>query len=280
MCVFFTGERRCLSCKSADNEICFHHALDTDNEIERKRQQCVAFEQRYAYFQYLLDDNAWKYFVMKNDPNIVNQKYSPTHIDYVPAGRAEKIDFSSIINNELMVRSMDRTGNLEIRRERLKKVLNDQDDYIYMKKAVVRYDRTRNVRLVKVEWCIPCAMHMHNRVTEKILFQLLKKAYSLRDTRSSKDNFIETINTTMNEIVLGSAHNRTRWSVPLTDNKNDISSNLSLSDGGAKKVMENIDVLLSDCFNSFDNNNPREWTELYTKYDEVILLFKYVNKLL
>ena len=66
----------------------------------------------------------------------------------------------------------------------------------------------------------------------------------------------------------------------MTDNKNDINSNLCLSDGGSKKVMENIDVLLSDCFNSFDKDNPREWTELYSKYDEVISLFKYVNKLL
>ena len=138
---------------------------------------------------------------MKVDPNILNKENLPLHIDYKPPNRQAKLDFNPTINQELSIRNLAREGRLEVRQARLKEALLDQSDYLYMKKAILRYERTKSERKVKVEWCVTCIMHMHNRVTEKILYQILKEGYALRATRELKHAYIEAIQDTLNKNV-------------------------------------------------------------------------------
>ena len=276
---FKMGRLRCSECVRDNVEKCFHHTMDTDSEIERKKKKCEKLEEKYNYFEHLLDDGSWKYFVMKVDPNILNKENLPLHIDYKPPNRQAKLDFNPTINQELSNRNLAREGRLEVRQARLKEALLDQSDYLYMKKAILRYERTKSERKVKVEWCVTCIMHMHNRVTEKILYQILKEGYALRATRELKHAYIKAIQDTLNKNVFESENSPTNWQVPLTENKNDISSKLLLTDGRSKQLMKNVDVVLNITFNTFDDTNPTEWTEKYRKWDNVISLFNEVNEM-
>ena len=123
-------------------------------------------------------------------------------------------------------------------------------------------------------------LHLHNRVTEKIFYEVLKKGYSLRETNASKQAYIDAVTDTVNSAILGSEHSQTTWKVPMTENNNDISSKISLTDGQAKKLMANIDVLLAVIFSTFDDDTPEEWTDLYVEWEAVIGKFKELNQLI
>ena len=96
----------------------------------------------------------------------------------------------------------------------------------------------------------------------------------LQDSNASKQAFIDVVNTTINSSVLGSEHSQTGWKVPMTENNNDISSSLSLTDPQAKKLMASIYVILAIIFDTFDDNNPEEWREFYISWEYVITKFK------
>ena len=66
----------------------------------------------------------------------------------------------------------------------------------------------------------------------------------------------------------------------MTEKNNDISSSFLLTDPQAKKLMANIDVILSIIFDTFDDNNPEEWTELYVSWEYVITKFKELNEMI
>ena len=59
---------------------------------------------------------------------------------------------------------------------------------------------------------------------------VLKVGYSLRNTQKEKDEYIDSINDTINKFILGSKHSSINFEVPLTNEWTDIASNISLSD--------------------------------------------------
>ena len=58
-------------------------------------------------------------------------------------------------------------------------------------------------------------------------------------------------------MFFGSESSPTNWQVPLMENKNDISSKLSLTDGRSKQLMEHVDIVLNITFNTFDGSTQR-----------------------
>ena len=203
----------------------------------RKKRKCKEMEEEHPYLKDLQKDESWTYFVVSVDPYVINRTHLPTNIDYKPPAddRAAKLDFSTTINRELLLCGItNREGNLAIRRDRLKKILTCQSNYFYIRKAIDRYEATRSKRKILVIQAIPCVLRLHNRVTEKIFYDILKKGYSLRTTNTDKQEFIDSVNSTLNTVVLGSEYSVTGWKFPMTENNNDISAKLSLTDPQAK----------------------------------------------
>ena len=108
----------------------------------------------------------------------------PNHIDYKGKTRPDKITFSSTVTQQLQLRNIDSEGRLNERVERLQEVLFEQEEYLTIRNTIERYEQASAQRLVPIMWCIPCIMHLHNRVVEKIIFMLLKK--DIASDRSKK----------------------------------------------------------------------------------------------
>ena len=159
----------------------------------------------------------------------------PNHIDYEGQTRPDKLAFSSTVTQQLQLRNIDSEGRLNERVERLQEVLFEQEEYLTIRNTIERYEQASAQRLVPIMWCIPCIMHLHNRVVEKIIFMLLKKGYSKQASREEKQLYVSAIENTMNSCVLGSEYNEVHWQVPLNDTKTDIAGSISLTDMQAKK---------------------------------------------
>ena len=198
------------------------------------------------------------------------------HIDFVGANRQEKLDFSSTINEQLKLRGLSDTGLKKERLERLRAALFDQQLYVTTCRTVKRYDESRPYRLIPVDWCIPCIMHLHNRIVEKILVMLIKKGYAKRASNDKKAQFISAMENTMNSCVLGSQYNETDWSVPLNEGKTDVTSAISLTNMQSKKVIGLIHLLLADVFDEEVEN----WESQLEQWTNVISCFTQVDKLM
>ena len=191
------------------------------------------------------------------------------HIDFIGANWQEKLDFSSTVNAQLRLRGLSDAGQMEERLEHLCTVLYDQQTYLATYRTVKRYEESRPYCLLLVDWCIPCIMHLQNRIVEKILIMLIKKGYAKRNSNDKKAEFISSIESTMNSCVLGSEYNKTTWSVPLNEGKTDISSGISLTNMQLKKIIALIHLLLADVF----DEKVEDWESQLQQWTKVIGYF-------
>ena len=110
----------------------------------------------------------------------------PIHIENEIPSQSYSMQFRNLLTRELLSRQLPPAGNLEARRERLKKALQDEDRYLYIKHTIEHYYVTSLDRLIPVAYAVPCIMYMHNRVTEKIVATLFCKGFALRTTQQQK----------------------------------------------------------------------------------------------
>ena len=116
-------------------------------------------------------------------------------------------------------------------------------------RTLKRYEDTKPNRLIPVKWAVPCIMHMHNRVTEKIASVLFRKGYELRASLEGKIAYKKQIELTINTFIFGSVYSQSTWSCPMNKEQTNISNEISFTDGKAKLLMSEIHLLISDTFN-------------------------------
>ena len=275
-----TGILRCSRCVENNEDQCFHYKIDDDAEIQRKKERVRILKEKYRFlngFEAKPDSEKSRFYQFKFDPSDLNRHTSPMHIDFVGNNRQQKLDFSAAITAELTLRQLVSIGMMSDRLTCLRDALYAQKEYTDNIAVIERYENSRGKRLVPIEWCICCVMHLHNRVVEKMLGLVLQKGFSLRPTREEKNMLVCTIELTMNTYILGSRHNRTNWKLPLNDNKSDVlASSISLTDMQSKKIMDCIQPLLSDIF---DESVPN-WEEQFQEWNELIQSFKTLNHML
>ena len=139
-----------------------------------------------------------------------------THIEYDIPSQSYPMQFSNLLTRELLSRQLPPAGNLEACRERLRKALQDEDRYLYIKRTIERYDVTSPDRLIPVAYAVPCIMNMHNRVTEKIVATLFCKRFALLTTQQQKEAYKKSLEHTLNCDIFSSMHNQNTWTCPMT----------------------------------------------------------------
>ena len=211
----------------------------------------------------------------KSDPNDINKETNPSHIDFIGATCQEKLDFSLTLNRQLQLRSLAITGLKQERLECLCTALEDEHTYLELCSTVKRYEDSKQYQILPVDWCVPCIMHLHNRIVEKILLILIKKGYNKQTNKEQKEAFISAIESTMKSCVLGFKYNETNWSVPLNEGKADIASAISLTNMKSKKVIALIHLLIADVF----DNDIEDWELLAEKWKNVVNCFTQLDKL-
>ena len=97
------------------------------------------------------------------------------HVDFIGETCKEKLDFSLIINRKLQLRGLPITGLKSERLKCLHESLEDEQTFLELSSTAKRCDDSKPYQILSVDWCIPCIMHLHNRIVEKILVMLIKK---------------------------------------------------------------------------------------------------------
>ena len=166
MCAVFVVKCWCTCCKHHNHWFCYHHTVDTEEEIELKKEKCRKMEIIYLYLKDLTKNESWIYFVMSDDPNVINGNL---HQLIFILSHLQKI---GLLNYTLA------QPNLATRQERLREVFTCQSTYLNMSNEIDRYENSRSVQKIGYS---NTSMHVisYNRVTKKIFYKVLKKVYLL-----------------------------------------------------------------------------------------------------
>jgi hypothetical protein len=267
----------CEWCTGEGNDKCYCHSVETEEVLEQRSAWVDRMTAENDYFSKLDTDEGYIYRTFRDSPSEINKFSTPNHIEFQPQSTNDRRQYGRTLTEELVKRNLSVDGSLDDRREKLKKVLKDERIYISWKNGRQRYFDTAHKRLIPVEWCVPCVFHMHNRITEKMLCCLLKKGYICKITRNEKEEYVSCIEDTINFAILGTEHSRAHFTVPLTDDKADVSSSISLIDMQAKKIMVNIDLIIAETFN--DTLNIPTWEQQCQDWTDVFVLFQCINKI-
>lgn len=112
-------------------------------------------------------------------------------------------------------------SGFEDRRERLKRLLNVEQQLDIIMQAISRGDEGKEAALMLISQAIPCIMHLENHVVEKFITVLLARAAEKYQSRSNArtldSRFLESIQGIVNSRILGSETRPKQWKVPLSE---------------------------------------------------------------
>jgi hypothetical protein len=130
---------------------------------------------------------------------------------------------------------------------------------------------TEKVPLVEVvELLIPCILHLENRIGEKMITIILRKA--LNDFSGQKDDFISHMNNVFRTKVLGTEYCPSQWRIPVSKDseENFKIEHIQIRNNVARSILNKMDTIIEQAWLLQDINWHRELISAVTKYREAM----------
>jgi hypothetical protein len=70
-------------------------------------------------------------------------------------------------------------------------------------KSAIEYGIMSDTALIKLEYSVPCILHLENRVSEKVIRSLLIKGLNDRAHKSEQRTYLAAIEAIVNHCILG-----------------------------------------------------------------------------
>jgi hypothetical protein len=245
---YLVENMRCDRCKKQNKLKCYHWKVCDDVNISKMREDLTVhlgdYYKKYGkrYHDILAASKLWVDHAQVDKENDLN------HIDYViPVNDLQKLRlYTQFIARECNLRGLVLHGtNVEEWRNLLRSCVETEKCIAVLEK-VREWDSQgkETVPLVEVvELIIPCILHLENRVGEKIITIILRRA--LDDFRGQKDDFIEKINEVFKTKILGSDASPSQWKLPVTKEAESIKiDHIQVRNNIARCIVKEIDVVI------------------------------------
>jgi hypothetical protein len=110
--------------------------------------------------------------------------------------------------------------------------------------------------------CIPCLLHIKNRISEKIIHSLLIEAMNERSrNRKAQKACIQDFQQIVNESILGTEVNSSQWRVPVEKKKSSDGGlavgEVNLPNTRARKMVDSLDPLIE--ISVLGEDRPAQW---------------------
>ena len=139
-----------------------------------------------------------------------------------------------------------------------------------------------------LQW-IPCIMHMENRVGIKILTMLLSEglahakggtqpSYQQASVKAREHAFCASVNSIINNTILGSGFNKWQFSVPIEVSKTlgvgNIIGTISIENTKVRELVDNIDLLLTVCLPPEEVERIDKWRVAIRNYSQAMCILR------
>jgi hypothetical protein len=235
---------------------CFHHDMDTPENIAKKETDVASLKELLNAT--LSDLKEQSKLDWKEDPDVAvananSNKYS---IHFSHRNLAEQMAFSAFLTDELQLRGLSVTGNLERRRERLRDSFRKEAACIEQIEEL-EHGQQRNGALFLLMQAIPCILHMENRVGIKVITMLLIRGlsnvkegilYSQHKSMSKRiEMYIEDVTKIVSTKILGDEDGPAQWNFPYNPETKEIAA-LCIENGKMRTVLLKLELIVDVSF--------------------------------
>ena len=186
-------------------------------------------------------------------------------IDYQPTTVIDTAIFSSQVNRELASRSMNVTGPLAARQQRLREQLLNENRARELQ-HMLTHSEARDKAMYLVLQAVVCILHLENRVGLKSIESVLRSGLSKAiqgiltwttsmGAKKRQDEYVDRITNIMQTRILGTASAPSQWRFPLTDDGK--MGSLSMDNNRTRATVNNIEALIEVSFPDSDPNKAK-----------------------
>jgi len=231
----FSSNIRCQRCKDLNRERCYHWPVGDEDSIVHFQAE---LEHRLQQYTQRCGRDVFEVIQQSNiiyNPTEVNRFGNRNNIEFVcdPSGTEELdiIYFNTLVNNELRLRRLTVSGNLEEKRTLLKLHLIIEQKLSLIREAILRTEEGKEAALMLIKQAIVCIMHLENRVGEKLITILLSigaNKFQRENATESLARYVEEMENIVQTRILGTRLRPKPWRLPLNDQRKEVSTYLQL----------------------------------------------------
>jgi hypothetical protein len=268
---FFAGDFRCDRCKRRDRKRCYHHTVCDSVSVPRMLQDLESqlgsyYETHGKTYHQILSSTKLRFDHMQAD-----RETDDHHIDYViPNNNPEKQrQYTQFIARECRLRGLRLLGTQVEEWRTLLRGSIQMETWISILERVREWNAEGRdaVPLVEVvELLIPCILHLENRVGEKMMTIILRKA--MNDFRGPLDEFIQHMNNVFSTKVLGSDESPSQWRLPFNkDAENNYTlDHIQVRNNVARSIINDMDIIIENAWVQRDTELQRQLISAISKY--------------
>ena len=192
------------------------------------------------------------------------------HFDFERGSQSQRNAFSAKVNHDLLLRSLDITGNLGTRQHRLRDSMVMEWTHRKLSKSLEHGKKTKENAMLLLINAVPCILHLENRTGGlKILTMLLMegcanvhKGLIFTDNEASLSErlkaFLDSIEGFCNTEVFGSDDNPAQWQCPFDGNDKQIGT-ICLDNNRMRALVDELRALIDICI--VDNDRKEKWKQ-------------------
>jgi hypothetical protein len=273
------GNDRCARCLTSGRLKCYHHNVCDSVSVRQlltdlDSQLGVYYEKHGKRYQDIISRSRLLTNHMQG-----NKESDELHIDFVvpPMDDEKQKQYANFIARECIIRGLriDARDNFEVWRSMLRESVA-LEKYICFLEHIRKWNEGGHdkVPLIEVlELLIPCILHLENRVGEKLITAILRKALDLQDL-ASKEEFIQELQRTLQTKIFGTENAPSQWKLRYDKEAGTGTISLEsiqLRNNAARSCVNSIDQIIEV---AFQNNNDfgNKVLKGCTKYQDAMKL--------
>ena len=283
------GVAKCDKCRTKDTPgwKCYHQPIVTDEVLVEKKEAIAGMSE--ALEQLLEKVSDTKLTIEDPSEPEGSATRNPQSIHFLPETRAERTSFSKLLNDELTLRAgnvttgEERVGRLSERRETLRVEVLREWHFRRVVQEVEACERPDTAVFLLMQ-CVPCILHMENRIGLKMLQMLLVSGLSAAKEKTlfvehsgvgkRIDQMITSVSAVMNANILGSEMSKAHWNFPYDESTKTLKP-LSLTNVKTRKAIDKLELLIEVVVP--DDNLKLMWRRCIPKYRKAMQKLRQKN---
>lgn len=267
---------------------CYHYEFLASPEVRGELMQ------ELDIVTAMIEGDLWR---MEGDNNICGQQQQHTmyvrqsgnpaiegdmlDIDFQPTTMGDTATFSRQITDELASRSMDITGPLQSRRQRLREQLVNEQRVREIQRMLVESE-PRDKAMYLVLQAVVCILHLENRVGLKSIESVLRSGLSnaVHDklewiqsnaVKKRQNEFIECVTNIIQTRILGTFAAPSQWRFPLAEDGT--MGSLSMDNNRTRSIINELELIIDVSFPDSDVNKGR-LLRCFPRYRAAIIILR------
>lgn len=186
-------------------------------------------------------------------------------IDYQATTAIERAVFSRQVTDELASRSMNVTGSMAARQQRLRQQLLNENRVRELQ-HMLAHSEPRDKAMYLVLQAVVCILHLENRVGLKSIETILRSGLSnamqgvltwtaSKGVKKRQDEYVNCVTNIIQTRILGTFLAPSQWRFPLTDDGK--MGSLSMDNNRTRAMVNNIEALIEVSFPDWDPNKAK-----------------------